>query len=229
MLILALDTTTRAGSVAVVRDQTVLAELSGNPELTHGQRLPADLMQVVSDAGVRLEEVELFAVAAGPGSFTGLRIGIATMQGLAMARGRLIVAVPTLEALARSVDTAGRPVAAWMDAHRGEVFGALYEPGGRIERVAAASLLPEALLRAWAEAGIADAMFVGDGATRYREIIREMAGQAAGIIEPPRLAGVIGRIASQESGRAVVPHAVVPIYVRQPDAELARARREQAR
>ena len=101
MLILALDTTTRAGSAAVLRDGRVLHELAGDPALTHGQRLPGELMRVLDAAGVRIEDVDLFAVAAGPGSFTGLRVGIATMQGLAMARGRRVVPVSTLEALAR--------------------------------------------------------------------------------------------------------------------------------
>ena len=105
----------------------MLYERSGDANLTHGQRLPGDLMQACAAAGVSIEDVELFAVAAGPGSFTGLRIGIATMQGLAMARGRPIVPVSTLEAIAVAAPEGPVKVAAWMDAQRGEVFAQVFE------------------------------------------------------------------------------------------------------
>ena len=85
MLVLALDTTTRAGSVAVVDDDALLSEIVGDPSRTHGERLPRDLMRALEAASVPLESIDLLAVAAGPGSFTGLRVGIAAMQGLAMA------------------------------------------------------------------------------------------------------------------------------------------------
>jgi len=78
----------------------VLVESPGDPAHTHGQRLPGELMRLLDQAGVRIEDVDLFAVAAGPGSFTGLRVGIATVQGLAMARRRRVVAGSTLDALA---------------------------------------------------------------------------------------------------------------------------------
>src|SRR4051812_25477072 len=100
LIILALDTTTAAGSTAVVRDGLVLAEQIGNAEVTHGQRLPADLANVLDLASIPIEDVEVIAVAAGPGSFTGLRVGIATAQGLATASSRLVVPVSALEALA---------------------------------------------------------------------------------------------------------------------------------
>src|SRR4051794_31676441 len=130
LIILSLDTTTRAGSVAALRGTDVLAELSGDPERTHGERLPEDLRRVLGAASLRIEDVELFAVAAGPGSFTGLRVGIATAQGLAMARARRVVAVSALEALARVAANQGAPIAAWIDAQRGEVFSEVYAPDG---------------------------------------------------------------------------------------------------
>ena len=102
MIVLSVDTTGRAGSAAIVDGTVVLAEVSGDPTLTHGQRLPGELMELVNRAGVGLNAVDLLAVAAGPGSFTGLRVGIAAMQGLAMALGKPIVPISTLEALARA-------------------------------------------------------------------------------------------------------------------------------
>src|SRR4051812_37344406 len=97
MRVLALDTTTRAGSVALVEDDRVVAERAGDPARSQGQRLPGDL----ADLGAPWTAIDVFAVASGPGSFTGLRIGIATMQGLALVTGGRLVGVSALEALAQ--------------------------------------------------------------------------------------------------------------------------------
>src|SRR5512135_3421143 len=114
MRVLALDSTTRAGSVALVDDDRVVDERAGDGSRTHGERLPAELAAL----GAPWPTVDVFAVAAGPGSFTGLRIGIATMQGLALVTGRRVVGVSTLDALAQiaSADLApGAFVASWAD------------------------------------------------------------------------------------------------------------------
>ncbi len=203
--VLALDTTTRAGSTAVLRDDAVLAELSGDPALTHGQRLPGELMRVLDESGVRIEDVDLFAVAAGPGSFTGLRVGIATVQGLAMARSRRVVPVSTLDALAwaaanaaRAGTNADRRIAAWMDAQRGEVSAALYAPDGRDLLIAPQSSSPGSVLDRWGEAmDTTTAIFIGDGAVRYREIVEGRAGRAL-VTAPPPLARFIGAIAAAD-------------------------------
>jgi len=253
VIILALDTTTRAGSAAVLRDGAVLAEVSGDPAVTHGQRLPGELMRVLAQAEVRIEDVDLFAVAAGPGSFTGLRVGIATVQGLAMARSRRVVPVSTLDALAwaaanaagaaanaagaaanaagaadaaGAAATADRRIAAWMDAQRGDVSAALYTPDGRGTLIAPQSSAPGVVLDRWGvETDITTAVFIGDGAVRYRADVEGRLGAGVLVTPPPPLARAIGAIAAADPGRSVLPHAVVPIYVRVSDAELARARR----
>jgi tRNA threonylcarbamoyladenosine biosynthesis protein TsaB len=226
VIVLALDTTTKAGSAAILANGVVLVEHEGDPTLTHGQRLPGELMRVLDEANVRIEDIELFAVAAGPGSFTGLRVGIATVQGLAMARARRVAPISALEALARAGISAGCPIAAWMDAQRGEVFAELYAPDGRGRLIVAQSSRPGVILDRWAEmTDIARAVFIGDGAVRYRELITERAGGQAQVTPAPPLAGLLAEIAAADPARAVLPHAVVPIYIRAPDAELARARR----
>ena len=212
----------------MVRDNIVLTELSGDPGITHGQRLPGELLRALDAAGARLDEVDLLAVAAGPGSFTGLRVGLATIQGLAFARGLQVVTVSTFEAMAR--ETLGHAgdalIAPWIDAQRGEVFAALYGPQLRNILVAASSAPPLDTLTNWQTAlGSHPVVFAGDGAVRHRAAIEVALGDRARIVEPvPLLAGAIGRIAASEPHRAVAPHAVVPIYVRRPDAELARDR-----
>jgi tRNA threonylcarbamoyladenosine biosynthesis protein TsaB len=227
VLVLALDTTTRAGSVALVDDKHVRLERVGNPTLTHGQRLPGDLSRVVEEAGASLADIDLLAVAAGPGSFTGLRVGIAAIQGLAMALDLRVVGVSSLEALARTAGPGEGPVAVWMDAQRGQVFAALYDETGRTVLIDASALPPDHTLARWEPRLPAGSVrFVGDGAVRYAPLIQASRPGHAQIAAPtPPIAGIIGGIAIAEAGRAVPPHAVVPIYVRRSDAELARLRR----
>ena len=238
MIILALDTTSAAGSAAIVRDGAVILEREGDPSRTHGERLPLELMAILRDAGVTLADVDRFAVVTGPGSFTGLRVGIATIQGLALARRKVVTPVSAFEALISSlkagatyprtpnIESQTSNLAVWIDAHRREVFGAMYAADGRpIEPPTA--LPPDATLDAWMrtmETG-ARVRFAGDGALRYADVIRARLGDRAvlpGTVPP--LAGAAGRIAAAEPARGVVPHAIVPLYVRRSDAELARDR-----
>jgi tRNA threonylcarbamoyladenosine biosynthesis protein TsaB len=227
VIVLSLDTTTRSGSAAVVQGGRVLAELQGNPTLTHGERLPGELILTLDAAGVPLANVDLLAVAAGPGSFTGLRVGIASMQGLATATGLRIVPVSVFEALARSAGGGDSPLAVWIDAQRGQVFAVLYDAAGGRMLTEPSSLPPAETLAAWKALGVTGPIrFVGDGAIRYRNTVESELGSPALLLpEPPPLAGFVGLIAAEYSERAVLPHAVVPIYVRRPDAELARSRK----
>jgi tRNA threonylcarbamoyladenosine biosynthesis protein TsaB len=112
VLILALDTTTRAGSVAIVRDTSVLSVVRGDASRTHGERLPDELDRALRQAQVRPTDLQLLAVASGPGAFTGLRIGLAAIQGLAMVLNLPVIAVSALDALALAV---------WANAYSGTV------------------------------------------------------------------------------------------------------------
>jgi tRNA threonylcarbamoyladenosine biosynthesis protein TsaB len=235
MRVLALDTTTPAGSVALVEDDRVVDERAGDPSRTHAQRLPAELLSTLDRRGLTLADVDLFAVASGPGSFTGLRIGLATIQGLALVRGRRVAGVSALDALAHlaAVDAMpGTLIAAWMDAHRREVFSALYrvQPGAAfssdrltlLDEPAAGD--PAATLTRWSQRSEgAPALFVGDGAVLYRDAIAAHARDAA-IMGPPLMAGAVGRLALTQPGgqEAGEPGAVRPLYVRRPDVEIAR-------
>jgi tRNA threonylcarbamoyladenosine biosynthesis protein TsaB len=252
MVILALDTSSAAGSAAIVRDGALTIECEGDGSRAHGERLPRELMAILREANLTLSEIDAFAVVTGPGSFTGLRIGIATIQGLAVARHKLVTPVTTFEALAfvacrnsehdprsstldlrsSSLDPRSSSlIAVWIDAHRGEVFAALYAPGGTVVLEPPTSLSPEQTLDAWERAPRdARIQFTGDGAVRYAEVIRARFGDRADIpARAPALAGGAGRIAATGQGRAVAPHALVPLYVRRPDAELARERRQAAK
>ena len=226
MVVLALDTSSASGSAAIVRDGDVLVERAGDGSRTHGERLPRELMDVLGSARLTLDDVDGYAVCTGPGSFTGLRVGIATMQGLALARGARVAPVSAFEAMAAHKAAGADWLAIWIDAHRGEVFATLLDSRGRtVERPT--SLPPAATLDAWAHAldSAARVTFAGDGAVTHRGVISARLGDRARLdAEVPLLAGAIGRIAIDDPSRAVAPHAVVPLYVRRPDAELARER-----
>ena len=237
MRVLALDTTSRALSSAVVDDHHVCAERVGDTARSHAERLPGALFEVVADAKIDLDAIDVFAVTAGPGSFTGLRIGIATMQGLAFVTGKRIAAVSSLDALAHAAASGaieGSLVAAWIDAHRREVFAGLYRVGsaqpfsrGRILTVDAASVGdPAAILGSWQTA---PDLFIGSGSRLYLDTVARRA-PGARVIDGPPLAGVVGRMAVDcaGAGETVDPAGVQPVYVRRPDAEIAREQKQAA-
>jgi tRNA threonylcarbamoyladenosine biosynthesis protein TsaB len=250
VLTLALDTTSRRGSAALLHPDGSVDCLEGDASRTHGERLPGEIIALLARNNVELKDIDLYAVAAGPGSFTGLRIGIATMQGFALVHGRPVVAVSALEALAHAA--ARHPgvqpddlVGVWIDAHRREVFSALYRyvgcggtPGSAIHETpdtlgelaavdGPAVAAPADTLRHWAaRLDARGAWLIGDGTETYPEALS--AEPAIRIIAPaPPLAPTIARLAVELRRRGDVgnPHAVRPIYVRRPDAELARDRR----
>jgi tRNA threonylcarbamoyladenosine biosynthesis protein TsaB len=227
MMILALDTSSAAGSAALVRDGVVIVERAGDGSRTHGQRLPRELMDVLRDGGATLATVDGFAIAIGPGSFTGLRVGIATMQGLALAGRKHLTPISTFEALAFLARASTSPIGVWIDAHRGQVFATLYAADGRTVLAPPTSLSPEQTLDNWIAAlGTDPVYFAGDGAVQHAALIRARLGDRAKVAgETPALAGAIGTLAATDAARALPPHAVVPLYVRRPDVELARERR----
>ena len=225
MLILSLDTTTRSGSCALMRDGRVLREEAGDVSREQAGRLPGDLAVLLARESVELGDLDLLAVATGPGSFTGLRVGIATMQGLAMALGTPLIGVSALDALALigrrwQGETDDGRVATWIDAWRGEVFAAVYEEGRAVEAPTVAA--PETLLTRLAGRPV---LFTGDGVLAYQEVIRRRCGANARFTDPmlPALAGTVATLASAAfvAGERPPPHAIQPIYVRRPDIELS--------
>jgi tRNA threonylcarbamoyladenosine biosynthesis protein TsaB len=230
MLVLALDTTTRGGSSALLRDGAVLDCEMGDASRPHGERLPGDLLRLLDRQHLKVRDIELFAVAVGPGSLTGLRIGIATMQGLALANSRRIAGVSTLDALNAAADGhMARTVGAWLDAQRGEVFSALYRGDELLEPASVGR--PDETAARWAALSRAEPIvFAGDGALAYGQVIAHVLPDARILSDVPPLAPVIARLAEQAAARneTILPADIRPIYVRRSDVELARHRRATA-
>ena len=130
MLILAFESTARPASVALLRDGELLAQYSQCSQLTHSRTLLPMAEDMLKNTELRLDDVDLFAVAHGPGSFTGVRIGVSTVKGLAWASGKPCVGVSTLEAMAWHGAAAGGLVCPVMDARRSQVYNALFEIRG---------------------------------------------------------------------------------------------------
>jgi tRNA threonylcarbamoyladenosine biosynthesis protein TsaB len=229
VIVLALDTTTPGGSCALARDGVVSSELVGDPSVSQASRLPADLMRLLAAEGVALADVDAYAVATGPGSFTGLRVGIATMQALAFSARKPLVGVSGLDALAAigGAQLASRrlepstPTATWVDAWRGEIYAALYENGRQVEAPAV-----EAPQQALTRLRAVPTLFIGDGALLHADLIRAARGETACLAEPaaPSISGAIAALATAtiRDGHRPAPDEIRPLYVRRSDAELMR-------
>jgi tRNA threonylcarbamoyladenosine biosynthesis protein TsaB len=232
MYILGIETSTKTGSVAVVSDDAVIAQYSLNIEVTHSERLMSTVDRVLKDIGIAITDMDGFAVAIGPGSFTGLRIGLAAIKGLAFATSKPVAAIPTLKALAWNLPQSSYPVCPLLDARKNEVYGALYQyDGPRLMQ-----LMPEATIPL---ADIADripgtVMFTGEASRLYRQRLEEAFGDRA--LFAPRTACLPSAAAVAEIGLGMLqngeetdPDNLVPLYIRRPEAEVAWEKRQASR
>jgi tRNA threonylcarbamoyladenosine biosynthesis protein TsaB len=222
-LLLALDTATEVASWALWRGEA-LAEQSAEPDRATAEVLLPALDRLLETAGVELDDVDGFAVSIGPGSFTGLRVGVATVKGLAFEPVRPTIAVPTLSALALHAAPAG-PVAALLDARRDEVYAAGFEPGSE-GRLTAADWLPEGVvaLSDLAERLPAGCRVVGEGVRVAAEVL---AATDAVISAPPYPATTARHVAALGARRFAAEAAasaalLTPRYVRRAEAEVKR-------
>ena len=215
MNVLGFDTSTAATSACALRADGAAFERETAPSAppAHARELLPAIAEVLADAGVSYGDLDI-AVGVGPGSFTGLRIGVATARALAAATGRELRPVSSLAALAAGIDADA--ALALIDARRGEVFAALYN-GGEL-RFGPLAAPPEEVVERVRETGL-DPLAVGDGAVRFGGVL-----EAAGIrVEPEgsRAHAVralhICRLAA--AVRPTPPEAVLPEYVRLPDAK----------
>ncbi len=177
MKILGLDSSGLVASVAIVEDQELVAEYTTNYKKTHSQTLLPMLEELRKMVELDLETVDAVAIASGPGSFTGLRIGSATAKGLGLALGKPLVEVPTLEGLAWNLCGTDRVVCPLMDARRNQVYTAAYELRDEKENFRLHALIPQRpvdireMLDSLAQLG-RPVIFLGDGVPVYRKEIQ---------------------------------------------------------
>ena len=234
-LILSIETATRSGSVALARGKEILAAASGDPAASHSTDLIQAVAGILKSAGTKLSEVNLFAAAVGPGSFTGLRIGLATIKSFAMCTGGSCAGVSTLAAIAHAAGFSENTVSL-LPAGRGELFAQMFSVGdGQVRELdTVAHLSPGAILERYGEAR--RLRWAGEGAHQLEEALRDWArlqnitfsGSGTGPTEWS-LAPAAGQLAIAIAGLAlnayrrgdtVSPNELRAVYVRASDAEI---------
>lgn len=223
-VILALETSGLCGSIALVQPENCIAEYSLNTRSTHSKHLPGNIRTLMQEAGLDWPDLAAVAVSQGPGSFTGLRIGLATAKGLAFAAGLPLIGIPTLDGLANQLPFSPFQVCPVIDARKKEVYWASYRfhAAGELARTDDFRVqTPDKLAATITET----TLFVGDGAVLYENLLREALGDLARFA-PPALcfarAASIGALAHAKlrDQEFLDPAAAVPIYIRASDAEL---------
>jgi tRNA threonylcarbamoyladenosine biosynthesis protein TsaB len=228
MRILAVDTSTMAGGVALMESSRVLCDLRVDVPVSHAPRLLTLIHRALSLASAPLDSIDLFAASQGPGSFTGLRIGIATLMGLGHALRRDVVGVDTLEALAMKGWWAPYQVGALLDARKGEVFGAIFRGTATGPQRLTPNLVmsPETFCAKITE----PTLLLGTGVDAYRGVWEKHLGDLA-IFAPPWLgmpcSAEVGALAfTQATNSHGGPRtALTPIYLRPSEAEINWSRR----
>lgn len=225
MKIAAFDTSTGAGSVAIMEGDSLVSEIVAGKVGAHSEWLMQSFHGLVKDAGISVRDIGLFAVAVGPGSFTGLRIGVSAVKGLAWAAEKKVVAVSTLEALAMNLRYTDMHICPMLDARKGEVYAALYSfSGGGLTSIFKESVVtPDALFKSVEDAAQgASVAFLGNGAEVYHEAIKKSVKNS--VIAPQPLWNVrasnVGLLAFERADTAVDPESLVPVYLRKSEAEI---------
>lgn len=224
MLMLALDTSTPAASVALARDGQLLAEGYLDVGVQHAGGIFLEMERLLRAAAAQPAEVDAVAVSSGPGSFTGLRIGMSAAKGFCLGTARPLVTVPTLQALAAALTFARHPVCAMLDARKGEVYAGLFDCSEDLPRPLgpAAAARPQRVL---ADRAGQPTIYVGDGTALCAAALA--ADPAALVVPWPwarPTARLVARLGLERLRRGEVADAATaePDYLRAPDARVSR-------
>jgi tRNA threonylcarbamoyladenosine biosynthesis protein TsaB len=226
MKLLAVESATLSGGVALLDGDRLLGEITLNIAITHSERLMSAVDRLLGDCGLAPADLDGLAVSVGPGSFTGLRVGLATVKALAMALDLPVAPVPTLDALAARLPFADAPVCPILDARKGEVYLSLYRWRGNsmAREWDYLALTPEAAA-AWLEPPV---ILLGDGVEACRPWLDRLGAGAQVAPAAQRLpsAGAVAGLglAMLAAGGGVSAEALAPLYLRPSEAEL-KARR----
>ncbi|MBU8922405.1 MAG: tRNA (adenosine(37)-N6)-threonylcarbamoyltransferase complex dimerization subunit type 1 TsaB [Bacteroidales bacterium] len=226
-LILALDTSRLKGSVAIARGDHTFCELLFDASDTHSATLMPAIDICVRTAGLDLDEMDLFAVVTGPGSFTGLRIGLATIKALASIRKRPVALVGSLESIAGAFPYCAETVVPVLDARRGEIYIGAYDTssGYPEELIPPLAVRPGEAAETLAKGGVTERVILcGNGTEAYREVLESVLPVGSRFADPIKgdpSAAVTAMIARRREPVLYEELAgVEPVYIRPPDAKL---------
>jgi tRNA threonylcarbamoyladenosine biosynthesis protein TsaB len=226
MLTLAIECATKTIGLALLEEEDTRAELYLRSGKHHTEVLLSAVDQLFVLTGKTLEEVDLLACTVGPGSFTGLRIGVSTVKGLALAMSKPVVGVSTLEALAMNVSPTSWLICPLIDAGNHQVYAGLFriEPGGLPQAVTSEKLID--ITRFLKDLDQEEIVFLGDGAVRHEELIdKTHRGIVCGSGQQKLLGSAVGLIGLRRyrSGSVLDTLAFTPRYLRLSEAEINRA------
>ncbi len=224
MTILALDTSAKAASVCLAREDKIIGEFFINTALTHSQTLIPMAEQLCKNAGVPLDEIDAVAVNAGPGSFTGVRIGVAAAKGLAFERDLPCVSVSTLESMAYNFLGADCLVCAVMDARCAQVYNAVFRvTGERVERLCEDRAIALTDLKLELEQYVEQTVLVGDGAEISFKFLENSLSNVflAPVNRRSQTAASVALAAFKQIKQAhtLTPAELMPVYLRLPQAQ----------
>jgi len=224
MRILAIETSTMLGGVAIMdASEGLIVEMRLNIKTTHSERLMRGISFALQQAGMGISDIDVFGVSIGPGSFTGLRIGLSTVKGFAYATGKPIVSIPTLEAFAWNFPFSKFPVCIMLDARKKEVYAAVFrwQDGGFEKTMGEKSIQPSELLATLS----GPVIFAGEGAIIYRDPIIQVARENALFPAPQAMVpspSTIAFLGLRKAERRIFsdPISLVPLYMRRSEAEI---------
>ena len=224
MKVLGIDTSTSCGSVGLIDDESIISEYLLNIPVTHSERLLGAIELILKEARFAIGDLDGWALSLGPGSFTGLRIGVSTVKGLAFATQKPVAGVSTLDVLAHQISPTPYLICPILDARKGEVYTAFYryEEGNDLKRQSAyQAIKPEELIKKIQERTI----FIGDGVRIYGEYLRNSLASLA-ISPPPPLnlphGSVVAKLGLEilRKGECLDLATFTPLYVRPSEAEM---------
>ncbi|NTV48552.1 MAG: tRNA (adenosine(37)-N6)-threonylcarbamoyltransferase complex dimerization subunit type 1 TsaB [Geobacteraceae bacterium] len=231
MNILAIDTSTSFASIAIGVGEQIVAESLLNTNRTLSARLVPEIERLLATAGLAIADIDLFASAIGPGSFTGVRGGIATIQGLALAGAKPCAGFSSLAMLAMNFSLSKSLICPMLDARKGEIYAALYDCSSPLPSpVINDSVLPPAAFIDNITAVTKEpVIFVGDGALLYHAQIAEKLGEQAvfapfSLHSPHSANGVLLALHASKYGVLLEPSQLLPAYLRASDAELMKVK-----
>lgn len=219
MKIMAIDTTAVVASVALVDELKVIAEYTTNYKVTHSQTIMPMIESLVNMIELDLNEVDYFACSVGPGSFTGLRIGAATIKGLAHGLDKKIIPIPTLDALAYNMISANKLIVPIMDARRNQVFTCIYNKD--MNKLTDYIALDINELLPMVKEMNKEAVFLGDGIINFKDIILNYSDKfsIAPITANMQRASNVAALGLINIDKAVEPNDLEIIYLKKPQAQ----------
>lgn len=241
MISLSIETSTLLGGIAIIDEKLgLIAESRLNVKTTHSERLLPEIDHVLKMSSLKIKDMDFFSVSIGPGSFTGLRIGLSTAKGLSFSSGKPIVAVPTLEAFAWHFPYCRYPICIMLDARKKEVYTSIFiwyeseckkiltevsiNPNDLI-KIINESIIHKSNIKNYKEKNESKILFTGEGALLYKDIIKDNLGDLAlfapsdKMIPSPANVGLLG-LKKAEKEEFSDPITLSPLYIRKSEAEL---------